>query len=333
MRITVIGATGQIGARVVRTALQSGHQVTGVSHHTPSSPPTEWRAVDAADPDQLADALEGADVAIATLGLPYRIDTWTTQWPPLARSVTSAVRATSTPLVWLDNCYLYGLTRGPVTEDAPVAPCSRMGQARAEGFSILREAGEHTPVVVARAADFIGPGVETTLVPWSGLARAADPDRRGGVRLPWIGDPETSHSYASADEVARGLLTLAEDRGRTPGDLWHLPALRPVTGREICDILSRLSGNQVRPLAVPKGLLGVAGWFSPLARASNDMGYLSQNGFLLDDSRFRTAFGAAASGDAAGTESQDTAGQELDTTLEALLERELGGDRTTVGQS
>lgn len=329
MRIIVIGATGQIGARVVRAALESGHRVTGLSHTTPSSPPTEWRAVDAADPDELAAALEGADVAIAALGLPYRIDTWTTQWAPLARSVTSAVRATSTPLVWLDNCYLYGLTQGPVTEDVPIAPCSRMGRARAEGFSILREAGEHTSIVVARAADFIGPGIETTLVPWSGLARAAEPGRRGVVRLPWIGDPDSSHSYASADDVARGLVTLAEDHRRTPGDVWHLPALRPVTGREICAILSRISGNQVRALAVPKGLLGVAGWFSPLARASNDMGYLSQNGFLLDDSRFRTAFGDAA---AAGTESQDAVGQDLEDTLEALLERELR-DRATVGHS
>ncbi|WOP17585.1 NAD(P)H-binding protein [Raineyella sp. LH-20] len=296
MRIAVIGATGQIGARVIETAHHDGHEVVGISRRPPTAPPVDWRAVDAADPDQLATALRGADVVVATLGLHYDIATWTAQWSPLTRSVIAAVRAAEVPMVWLDNCYPYGETTAPITEETAFAPCSRMGRVRAEVADILTTAvADGTPITVARAADFLGPGVETTLLRWSTLEKAGRAgDRR--TRLAWIGDPDTTHSYASADEVARSLVALATCEERTSQPTWLLPALEPVTGREICGMLAQRSGHEVVPAVLPPAVLTVAGWVSPLVRASNDMAYLSDRDFLVDDVRFRTAFGWGPAG-------------------------------------
>lgn len=290
MRIVVIGATGQIGARVVEVAHRDGHEVVGVSRHSPATPPVDWRTADASDPEQLTAALRDAEVVIATLGLPYTIAAWSKTWVPLTRSTVTAVRAAEVPLVWLDNCYPYGVSTTPINEESPIAPCSRMGRVRAGVNDILEEAsGAGTPITVARAADFLGRGVETTLVRWSALEKAARAgDRR--TRLPWIGDPDTAHSYASADEVARSLVTLATREDRTAQPTWLLPALQPVTGREICRLLSERSGHEITAMALPKAVLTVAGWVSPLAQASNDMAYLSDRDFLVDDTRFRTAF-------------------------------------------
>ncbi len=304
MRIVVIGATGQIGTRVVAIAHRAGHQVIGVSRHTPDRPPVDWHPADASDPEQLAGALADADRVIATLGLRYDIGTWRDRWVPLARSVTAAVRAAGVPLVWLDNCYPYGITTAPITEDTPFVPVSRMGQVRADVAEVLAGAvQEGARITVARAADFLGRNVDTTLVAWSGLEKAARSGRR--TRLTWIGDPDTRHAYASADEVAEALVALATgDPGVTPdgapGATWLLPALEPVTGREICALLARHSGHDVTPATLPKPLLTVAGWVSPLVRASNDMAYLSDHDFLVDDSRFRSAYAWRPRGTVAG---------------------------------
>lgn len=296
MRIVVIGATGQIGTRVVEVAYRDGHEVVGISRRRPAAPAVDWRTADAADPEQLIPALRGAEVVIATLGLRYDIATWRDQWPPLTRSVVAAVRAAEVPLVWLDNCYPYGMTETPITEESPVAPCSRMGRVRAEVDDLLTAAAdEQLPITVARAADYLGSGVETTLVRWSTLEKAARPGGRR-TRLAWIGDPDTTHSYAAAGEVARSLLTLATREERTSQRTWLLPALQPVSGREICRLLAERSGHDVTPMALPTAVLTVAGWVSPLARASNDMAYLSDRDFLVDDTRFRTAFEWGAPG-------------------------------------
>ncbi|MGI5220332.1 NAD(P)-dependent oxidoreductase [Nocardia sp. CA-290969] len=68
MRITVFGAAGQVGSRVVAEALHRGHQVTAVLR-TPARAAeipreAEIRIGDAADRDDIADLLDGQDLAI-----------------------------------------------------------------------------------------------------------------------------------------------------------------------------------------------------------------------------------------------------------------------------
>lgn len=306
MRIAVLGATGQIGSRVLDAVTAAGHEAVGLARRPPASndPAVLWRQVDATDAAALTAALEDCDSVVAALGLPYDIDVWERLWPTLTRSVVAAVEPTGGRLVWLDNCYAYGHTNGPVDERTPLAPASRMGAARAASAAVLADAARGgLRLTMARAADFVGRGVDNSVVAWSGIARAARAGR--AARLSWIGDPRTLHSYALATEVAAGLLRLAE--AESAEGTWHLPALAPVTGLELCAALGRLCGHAVRPSPLPIPLLRLAGWFSPTARAAHDMAYLTAEDFVLDDTRFREAFGW---GEPTG--------------LEQVLERELG---------
>ncbi|WP_280267764.1 NAD(P)-dependent oxidoreductase [Nocardia wallacei] len=69
MRITVFGASGGVGSRVVAEALDRGHQVVAVSREVsrlltlPSE--VEVRAGDATDPDDVADLSAGSDLVIS----------------------------------------------------------------------------------------------------------------------------------------------------------------------------------------------------------------------------------------------------------------------------
>ena len=71
-RITVIGANGAIGRRIVNEALERGHRVTAVvrdpSGYTPSAEGLTVAAGDALDPVAVARVAEGQDVLVSAVG-------------------------------------------------------------------------------------------------------------------------------------------------------------------------------------------------------------------------------------------------------------------------
>lgn len=172
----------------------------------------EARVISAYTSDELVRVLDSCDRAIVTLGLPYAGKVWMQEWPRVLHEVAQAARITQTPLVVLDNLYVYGDAGGvPLTEGSALHPCSVKGRARLLGLEELeraRAAGAH--ITVCRSGDFIGPGAEVTIVAWSGL-RAVLEGRSRSLR--WIGNPDVMHSYADPRFVARGLLAVAANAG------------------------------------------------------------------------------------------------------------------------
>src|SRR4029077_8276179 len=71
MKIAVIGA-GNIGRRIVREALERGHQVTAVGHHRLDLEMTcaelSTAVADATSPDQIAKVVKGHDAIVSAIG-------------------------------------------------------------------------------------------------------------------------------------------------------------------------------------------------------------------------------------------------------------------------
>ncbi|MBF4997979.1 NAD(P)H-binding protein [Nocardia sp. BSTN01] len=68
MRITVFGAAGSAGSRIVREALSRGHEVTAVGRGERSDDlraAASFRTADATDPAQVKDVAAGSDVVIS----------------------------------------------------------------------------------------------------------------------------------------------------------------------------------------------------------------------------------------------------------------------------
>lgn len=74
MNITILGATGEVGQRIVSEALARGHEITAVTRAEwqLSSLPTmaHGYVADLSDPDQVVRAFEGADVIISAVRPP-----------------------------------------------------------------------------------------------------------------------------------------------------------------------------------------------------------------------------------------------------------------------
>ena len=70
MKIALIGATGQVGTRLLAEALRRGHQVTAIARHAGTLAPREGlrpAALDVNDGPALVAALAGHDVAIVSV--------------------------------------------------------------------------------------------------------------------------------------------------------------------------------------------------------------------------------------------------------------------------
>jgi uncharacterized protein len=70
MKVAVIGASGQVGSRVLKELVLRGHQVLALSRHPEKVPPlagVEAKAVDVNDGQSLGAALKGYDAAISSV--------------------------------------------------------------------------------------------------------------------------------------------------------------------------------------------------------------------------------------------------------------------------
>jgi putative NADH-flavin reductase len=71
MRIAVIGATGNVGTRIVDEALSRGHTVTAIARRAAkfaSDKDLVFVAADVAEPEQLAASLKSHDAVVSSVG-------------------------------------------------------------------------------------------------------------------------------------------------------------------------------------------------------------------------------------------------------------------------
>ncbi len=288
----VIGATGQIGSTVLAALHDEGRRAVAVARSRPRpgslDDGIEAREVSAYTVDQLVPALDSCDQAIVTLGLPYSGKVWMREWPGLMREIGDAARITQTPLVLLDNLYVYGEASGaPLAERSPLHPCSVKGQARLLGLEELERARQDgARITVCRSGDFIGPGAEVTVIPWSALRAVLHEGRRS---LRWIGNPNARHSYADPRYVARGLLAVARNPQLNAHDVVMLPPAEPFTGHDLALALSEEAGHPVRLTRMGSGMIRAASLFSRAAREQLEMMYQVNHDYTIDDSLFRAA--------------------------------------------
>ena len=217
------------------------------------------------------------------------------QWGELLEKVNDGVlhaaKTSRAPLVVLDNLYGYGRVDGPMKETSPVAPISRKGALRAKVAQRLLDAHRagDARVTLARAADFYGPGVTLTAVFGERFIGRALAGKNGEC----FGPPDLPHSYSYGPDVAAGLVTLAQSE-KSWGEVWHLPVAPAESTRAVVERFGRELGTPLQTRVVPGFVLQVMGLFVPPVKELLEMRYQWQAPFVLDDAKFRAAFGGTA---------------------------------------
>ncbi|MET4639015.1 NAD-dependent epimerase/dehydratase family protein [Mycetocola sp. 2940] len=280
----VLGGTGVVG-RETAAALSAEHlTVLSVSRSGAPSASGDSRAADLLDAAAVAEALAGATVAYLTVGVPYTVKAWRTQWPVIVKNTIDGCLASGSRLVYFDNVYAYGIPPQPMTESSPIRPCSRKGEVRASLLRMLDAAQEKGLVyTVARSADFYGPGAATSVFNTFVLDRIRD-----GKEPIWLFDARQPHSMTYTPDIGRALAVLGTDR-RAWGRTWHLPTAPALTGEEYIALAS--GSSRFRTMSATTMRIGAL--VNGGAREALEMAYQYTRPYLLDSFLFERTFGIA----------------------------------------
>ena len=290
----VIFGAGQVGMTLMEQLVAKGVAVTLVSRRGQVNEPLPAGATivagDVGDPATVAKLAKAADVVFETAQPAYT--EWPQKWPPLAQSIIDGLAQTTTPMVFIDNLYMYGPTNGqPIREDLPYAATGHKGKTRAQVANMLFDAHKagKIRVTVGRASDFYGPrGVDSATLGerffdavWAGKA------------VDLFGNPDLPHTYTYVPDFARALITLSENEAAY-GRAWHVPNAPAVSTNAMIKAFEKELGQPVKSRVASPMMLSLIGLFSPIVRELKEMTYEWAEPYVVDDSQFRAAFGGQA---------------------------------------
>ncbi|MFG1694524.1 NAD(P)-dependent oxidoreductase [Nonomuraea sp. NPDC049309] len=200
MKITVFGATGGTGTRLVRQGLQRGHEVTAVVRD-PARLPAELReradvvVADVMDPDAITPAVAGRDAVLSAMG--PRGTGPTTVCSSSARSILTAMERTGTRRLLM-------VSAAGLESDAGDGPFTRYVLK-----PIVQRVLRHSYADLARAERLLREsGTDWTIVR---PARLTDADATGRYRTARDLSVRGGHTTTRAD-LADCMLTLIDDR-------------------------------------------------------------------------------------------------------------------------
>ncbi len=139
-------------------------------------------------------------------------------------------------------------------------------------------------VTIGRASDYYGPGGLDSTLGRPLFGRAVR-----GKEARWFGDPDVPHTEHFLDDLAGGLVVLGTS-DRADGEVWHLPAAPPLTGRAFIEIVGRTTGHGPRFAVTSRRKVRIAGLFDRDVGALAEVMDQWERPFTSDASKFRGAF-------------------------------------------
>ncbi len=284
----VVFGAGPVGLATVRALLRRNHRVRVVSR-SGKLPPTfegvEVVAADALNPVQAREVVKGAHVVYQCAQSAYT--RWPRDFPPLQRAILNATAEAGAKLVLADNLYMYGEVHGPIHEDLPYAAATRKGKVRAamaeEALAAHQEG--RVRVAVGRASDFYGPFVLE-----SALGERVFKPLLKGKSAQLGGDIDLRHSYTFIHDFGEALAILGE-RQEADAQAWHVPNAEARSTRELVSQAFAIADKKPKMSSAGRTAMRLIGLFNPGARESVEMMYAYEKPYVVDDGKFKRAFG------------------------------------------
>jgi nucleoside-diphosphate-sugar epimerase len=283
----VVFGTGQVGRQVVAQLVDGGQEVVAINRSGRGAiPGAALLAGNAADPAFATEVSAGADVVYFCLNA-VNYDRWSEEFPPLQKAVLAGAAAAGARLVVLENLYAYGPTKGSdLVETMQAQPISIKAATRAAMTTELLEAHRAglVEVAIGRASDYFGPATTE-----SALGSTVFGTALTGRTAQVMGNPDQPHSYSYTPDVASALITLGTQPAAA-GQVWHLPVAPARSTRQIINDVYRLAGHRPHNFAAGRATLTLFGLVRPAMREYLHTLYQFTDRWVVDDSKFRTAF-------------------------------------------
>ena len=276
--VLVVGATGSLGGKVVDELLERGKSVRALVRPTTDASRLERRGVEIArgdmlDLDSLVVAMKGADAVITTAAGYTRggknandIDT-----------VGNANLAEAAHRAGIRRFVLTSILTCDQTPDVPHFWHKKVAEDKLEQLGV--------PFVALRPGAFLD----------QVASMAGDPIDKG--RLMWIGKTTVPLTFVHSSDLA-AYLAAAVDAEADDGERIDIGWDRPVTMREVADLMGSQAGKKIKVWAVPSAVAraagAVAGRFMPTLKDMAAMfGWIDSGRYVADTTRQTQLFGPA----------------------------------------
>jgi nucleoside-diphosphate-sugar epimerase len=283
----VLGAAGGTGSAVVRELAARERRVRAVTRRGAADSPqgVEQLAADVGTAEGARRACEGAAVVYHCAQPPYT--KWPELFPPMTQAILDGAAAAGAKLVFADNLYVYGPPDGPMTEETPQRAEGKKGRTRIEMAKAVlgAHADGRLRCTIGRASDYYGPRGTTSTIGENIMKPALR-----GKRVRWLGSLDQPHTLNYLQDMGRALATLGE-REEADGEVWHLPAAEPLTGRDFLALLFETIGRPPKVGVASRPMIRIGGLFNPLLRELGETLYQFERPFVSDASKFQRTFG------------------------------------------
>lgn len=287
---TILGSGGAIGVDLARELKNYSTDIRLVSRNPKKVNETdELHSTDLTNPAHVDKAVEGSEIVYVTIGFEYNVKVWQKTWPPFIKSVIDACQKHNSKLVFFDNMYLYDPEEVPhMTEESRINPSGKKGKVRATLIEmIMGEVNKgRLTALVARAADFYGPGIANSV-----LQETVLKNLKAGKAAYWFVNADKKHAFTYTPDAAKATALL----GNTPdayGEVWHMPTNPDtLTGRQWVELFAKELNVKPKLQVTPKAMLSLLGLFTPILKEFKEMTYQWDREYFFDSRKFDKKFG------------------------------------------
>lgn len=236
---------------------------------------------DALVEEEVSQAAKGVDVIFHAVSFPYPV--WNVTHMSCIEIIIRVAKTEQTKIALVDNIYAYGAQhQTEVTEDVAKEPHTKKGKIRLAMENALK--ASDVPSLIVHMPDLYGPHAENTLL-YETFKNVIQHKSAN-----FIGNTRVAREYIYTFDGAKAMVELAF-RDNTYNQNWNIPAIHPITGEEIVQILREETGYKKSIRVVSKTMIRFIGIFQPFMKEMVEMMYLTETPVILSGKKYESEIG------------------------------------------
>jgi nucleoside-diphosphate-sugar epimerase len=145
---------------------------------------------------------------------------------------------------------------------------------------------EKLKAIVARAADFYGPGASNSFLHELVINRM-----KAGKNPQWLYSGDKKHSFTYIPDAGKATAFLALQESAW-NQTWNLPTDPSYpSGTKITSILNRLLSKNAKLQVMPSWLISILGLFIPVLKEVKELRYQSDQDYCFDSTKIEKTYG------------------------------------------
>lgn len=286
---TILGSGGTTGVELAKELIKYTKEIKLVSRNPKKVNESDiLMSADLSDSSMLDEAVKGSDVVYVCIAFEYKLSVWKEKWPAFIKNLIISCKKHNAKIVFVDNIYMYDKNYlHHMTEETPIYPSSEKGKIRAEIAKMLMNAVSNGEVngLIARSADFYGPGVENSAFKQTvlnNLLKNKNPQ--------WLGNLDAVHSFTYNKDIGKALAILGNTEDAY-NQVWHLPTTdAKLTNRQWIDMLMKEMNVEKKIQVLSEKMMGILGLFVPVLKEIKDVYYQFDRDYFFDSAKFNKRF-------------------------------------------